>query len=70
MTAAELQSLMQPVRDFLGGPTPEAWVTHAITQPQILIQDHANCEKKAASTAMNLMFRYSFLRTYKLNWHN
>src|SRR5690606_2912838 len=24
------------------------------------MQDHANCEKKAASTAMNLMFRYSF----------
>ena len=24
------------------------------------MQDHANCEKKAAGTAMNLMFRYSF----------
>lgn len=60
MTADELHKLMQPVRKFLGGSTPDAWVQYAITQPEILIQDHANCEKKAASTAMNLMFRYSF----------
>jgi tRNA-(ms[2]io[6]A)-hydroxylase len=26
--------------------------------PDILLIDHANCEKKAASTALNLMYRY------------
>ncbi|RJE65917.1 tRNA hydroxylase, partial [Acinetobacter sp. JS678] len=52
--------LMQPVLAFLGCQTPKAWLDEAINNLDILMQDHANCEKKAASTAMNLMFRYSF----------
>ncbi|GAM29661.1 putative tRNA hydroxylase [Acinetobacter calcoaceticus] len=51
---------MQPVLAFLGCQTPKAWLDEAINNLDILMQDHANCEKKAASTAMNLMFRYSF----------
>lgn len=52
--------LMQPVLDFLGCETPKEWLQEASNNLDILMQDHANCEKKAAGTAMNLMFRYSF----------
>ena len=39
-------------------PTPAAWVEAAVAHwPELLI-DHANCEKKAASTALALMFAY------------
>lgn len=38
--------------------TPKAWIAWALENPQILLIDHANCEKKAASTALNLMYRY------------
>lgn len=44
---------------FLPCPTPPAWVEAAIANPALLLTDHANCEKKAAGTALNLMFRYS-----------
>jgi len=50
---------LQPVRDFLACPTPAAWVEGALRDIPLLLQDHANCEKKAASTAMNLLFRYN-----------
>lgn len=47
-----------PIRAFLHCATPPAWVTWALANPDILLVDHANCEKKAASTALNLMYRY------------
>lgn len=50
---------LQPVHDFLACPTPQAWLDEATRQLPLLMQDHANCEKKAASTAMNLLFRYN-----------
>lgn len=50
---------MQAIRDFLGCSTPQAWIDEAIKDIPLLLQDHANCEKKAASTAMNLLFRYN-----------
>ena len=37
-------------------PTPAAWVEAAVAQWPQLLADHANCEKKAASTALALMF--------------
>ncbi|MEJ6657099.1 MAG: tRNA-(ms[2]io[6]A)-hydroxylase [Pseudomonas sp.] len=43
---------------FLRRATPDAWVQQALQHPEELLIDHANCEKKAASTALNLMFRY------------
>jgi tRNA-(ms[2]io[6]A)-hydroxylase len=46
------------IRDFLPCATPPAWVDWALQHPDILLIDHAHCEKKAASTAINLMFRY------------
>ena len=60
MSSINYDELMQPVVAFLGWQTPKAWLDEAINNLDILMQDHANCEKKAASTAMNLMFRYSF----------
>ena len=43
---------------FLGCRTPKLWLTAALADLPTIIQDHANCEKKAAGTAMNLIFRY------------
>lgn len=39
--------------------TPNDWVAQACANPQVLLIDHANCEKKAASTALSLMFAYA-----------
>lgn len=50
---------LSPVRAFLACPTPARWVEAAVQDLPMLLQDHANCEKKAAGTAMNLLFRYS-----------
>ena len=43
---------------FLSCETPDAWIANALENPALLLIDHANCEKKAAGTAMNLMYRY------------
>jgi tRNA-(ms[2]io[6]A)-hydroxylase len=50
---------LDPVRAFLACPTPARWIEAAQADLPLLLQDHANCEKKAAGTAMNLLFRYS-----------
>jgi len=39
--------------------TPSSWVRQACALPDVLLIDHANCEKKAASTALALMFAYA-----------
>jgi tRNA-(ms[2]io[6]A)-hydroxylase len=44
---------------LLLAPTPDEWVAHACATPDLLLIDHANCEKKAASTALSLMFAYA-----------
>jgi tRNA 2-(methylsulfanyl)-N6-isopentenyladenosine37 hydroxylase len=46
------------IQQFLHCETPDAWVKNAVDNQALLLLDHANCEKKAASTAINLMFRY------------
>jgi tRNA 2-(methylsulfanyl)-N6-isopentenyladenosine37 hydroxylase len=48
----------QESENILLAPTPAAWVTAAAGRWRELIVDHANCEKKAASTALALMFAY------------
>ncbi|MGA2778406.1 MAG: tRNA isopentenyl-2-thiomethyl-A-37 hydroxylase MiaE [Steroidobacteraceae bacterium] len=40
-------------------PTPRAWIELAAESRDLLLIDHANCEKKAASTALALMFAYA-----------
>ena len=54
-TAADLPDL----QDFLLCPTPQSWLDQAPKHLDILLIDHAHCEKKAAATAMRLMFRYT-----------
>lgn len=54
-----MTDFLQPVREFLGCATPAAWLDAAVQDVPLLLQDHANCEKKAASTAMNMLFRYN-----------
>jgi tRNA-(ms[2]io[6]A)-hydroxylase len=43
---------------ILAAPTPERWFDVACERWQELLVDHANCEKKAASTALSLIFSY------------
>lgn len=47
-----------PITDFLLCRTPRAWIERALREQDILLVDHANCEKKAASTALGLMYRH------------
>lgn len=43
---------------ILAAPTPPEWVEAAAARLPELLVDHANCEKKAASSAMALIFAY------------
>lgn len=52
MSAAHEQALLRVA-------TPAAWIEAAVGAREILVIDHANCEKKAASTALSLMFAYA-----------
>jgi tRNA 2-(methylsulfanyl)-N6-isopentenyladenosine37 hydroxylase len=47
-----------PAASILLAATPAAWVEDAARHWRELLIDHANCEKKAASTALSLMFAY------------
>ena len=47
------------IYDFLPCRTPETWIEAAVSALPILMIDHANCEKKAAATALSLMHRYT-----------
>ncbi|HIG40500.1 MAG: tRNA-(ms[2]io[6]A)-hydroxylase [bacterium] len=46
------------VEKFLFCETPDEWVASVNEHLAVLLIDHANCEKKAASTALNLIYRY------------
>jgi tRNA-(ms[2]io[6]A)-hydroxylase len=50
---------LSSIYDFLPCRTPAAWVEVAVESLPVLLIDHANCEKKAAATAMSLMHRYT-----------
>lgn len=49
---------LDAIREFLPCATPAAWIEAALAHPEELLIDHANCEKKAASTAVGLLYRY------------
>jgi tRNA-(ms[2]io[6]A)-hydroxylase len=42
----------------LATPTGNDWTERVLAAPDELLIDHAHCEKKAAGTAINLIFRY------------
>lgn len=58
--AAKIDVDLAPLLAFLPCETPQAWIEVAARPENLptLLVDHANCEKKAASTALNLMYRY------------
>ena len=43
---------------ILAAATDDAWVQRALADVDEILVDHAHCEKKAASTALSLLFRY------------
>ncbi len=43
---------------WLAAPTSASWVNQAIARPMQVLIDHAHCERKAAGSAVQLMFRY------------
>ena len=46
------------IREFFTTETPDAWVEEAGKRLPELLLDHANCELKAASTALGFLYRY------------
>ncbi|MFQ3309390.1 MAG: tRNA-(ms[2]io[6]A)-hydroxylase [Porticoccaceae bacterium] len=50
---------IQHIEAFLPCATPDLWLENALNNQAIMLVDHANCEKKAASTALNLIYRYT-----------
>jgi len=51
-------SVPDKVAEFLDTSTPDAWVEEACGRVPELLLDHANCELKAASTALGFLYRY------------
>ena len=43
---------------WLAAPTSQDWLDLAIGRPDLVLIDHAHCERKAAGVALQLMFRY------------
>ena len=48
----------EAIAEFLDAPTPQAWVETACDRLPEMLLDHANCELKAASTALGFLYRY------------
>ncbi len=57
-----MSMLIPEIEAFLQCQTPQSWIDCALDHPEELLLDHANCEKKAAGTALTLMFRYPELQ--------
>jgi len=58
-----LSELLQPLLGFLPCRTPAGWVTHALGDLDLLLQDHASLELKAAEQAQKLIRRFGAART-------
>jgi tRNA-(ms[2]io[6]A)-hydroxylase len=43
---------------WLAAPSSGRWLEQAIERPDLVLIDHAHCERKAAGAALQLMFRY------------
>ena len=57
--AASATSALDEIKAFLPCPTPQRWIENALENQRVMLVDHANCEKKAASTALSLINRYT-----------
>ena len=49
---------LKPTIKFLKVPTSKAWVEQALANMDTILLDHAQCERKAAGTAIQMMSRY------------
>ena len=52
--------------NILSSPTPQGWIDRALNSLDILLIDHAHCEKKAASSAISLIHKYPHYNLAKL----
>jgi len=52
-------SALAEIQAFLPCATPDRWIENALENQTLMLIDHANCEKKAASTALSLINRYT-----------
>jgi len=48
----------ESIAEFLDTKTPDEWVAAASGRLPEMLLDHANCELKAASTALGFLYRY------------
>ena len=51
--------LPEAIDAFFDTKTPDAWLVEASGRVPDLLRDHANCELKAASTALGFIYRYT-----------
>ena len=56
---ASVASAVEEINQFLPCATPDRWIENALENQSLMLIDHANCEKKAASTALSLINRYT-----------
>jgi tRNA 2-(methylsulfanyl)-N6-isopentenyladenosine37 hydroxylase len=57
--SASPATALDEINTFLPCETPQRWVENALQNQSLMLIDHANCEKKAASTALSLINRYT-----------
>jgi len=55
---AVTRSVPENIAAFFDTPTPDEWINEAARRLPELLLDHANCELKAASTALGYIYRY------------
>ena len=60
-TQQMIDSLLEPIKQFLQCDTPDAWINEAKKPENLtaLLVDHCNCELKASQTAMFLIRKYA-----------
>ena len=58
MSATRSRAKSEDAAEFLKCSTPVLWFEQAAGNLETLLVDHANCEKKAAGTALSLIYRY------------
>ncbi|MFC3852951.1 tRNA-(ms[2]io[6]A)-hydroxylase [Salinispirillum marinum] len=64
MISQNLSDDIAHIATFLVVPTPQAWIDWALENEALMLIDHAHCEKKAASTALGMMYRYVEFPTF------
>jgi tRNA-(ms[2]io[6]A)-hydroxylase len=58
LAAAASAGCASPRIRWLLAPSSGIWLEQAIARPDLVLIDHAHCERKAAGVALQLMFRY------------